>query len=132
MKNNFIVLVVGILLVAVLSGCTYGSGISRNSKEFNTSTTMSMKYDKFDGHKSTSVKVKEGEAIDINVDIVTVSGKISLSIIDENGKSFYKGTDIPTSTFVVSIDKKGKYNIKVSSENHEGSYKISWSKATQK
>ena len=132
MKNKILILITCVLIFAVLSGCTTGSYLTVGSIQKNTSSSMSMSYYKFDGHKSTKIHVKEGEVIEVNVDIVTTKGKIDLSIVDEKEQSVYQGTDIPTSTFIVSLDKAGDYELTVNAENHKGSYKISWGKSEQK
>lgn len=85
---------------------------------------MSMRYDKFDGHKSRSIKLDS--PTEITVDIQSESGSLDLSITDSDGNSYYQGQDIPTSTFSVHLDKPAEYIIKVEAEDHKGSYQLDW------
>lgn len=123
-----ILVILGILLMLLYSGCTTGNYTSSWSKEINTFSRMSMSYKNFNGYKQTKITVKAGEPVNVNAEFVSEEGKIGLSITDQDGNSFYQGTDIPTSSFAVKLDKKGEYTIKVSAENHKGEYKITWSR----
>lgn len=126
MKTRIMGLVLCMMMVFQLVGCTSGSYSVLLANEKNTSNSISMKYSKFNGYKQTTLTLKENETVDVSVDIVTSEGHLDLSIIDENEQSAYQGTDIPTSSFKVTLDKAGKYKIKVSADNHSGSYAISW------
>lgn len=128
--KKYILLII-VSTIFLLSGCTYGSFSTLKSVEKNTFSMMSMSYERFNGYKATSVKVKEGNPIDVNVVIVSEKGKLNMSIADEDGHSVYEGKDIPTSSFSVKLHKSGDYKIKVSGEKHSGSYKITWGKASE-
>ncbi|MDF2988179.1 MAG: hypothetical protein K0R50_3689 [Eubacterium sp.] len=130
--NRFKILIICIITIVILSGCTYGSFTSVGSIEVNTFSKMSMSYQKFNGYKSTDIHVDEGETVEINADIVTEKGKIGMTIEDEDDKKVYEGTDIPTSNFKVTLDKAGDYKVTVTGDKHKGSYKISWDKSEKK
>ncbi len=141
MRIKFYFLLAMITAVTFISGCTYGSGVTIGSVEVNTSSKMSMSYQKFSGYKATDIHLKEGEAVEISVDIVSKEGKIDLTIVKEANKNdeksqkdetIYEGTDLPTSDFTVKIDKPGDYKITVTGDDHKGSYKISWDKEDKK
>jgi hypothetical protein len=132
MRNRSLLFSLIILIIVVLSGCTYGSYSSVGSVEINLPGKMSMSYSKFNGYKATPIHVKKGEPIDVNVNIVSKEGKINVSITDEKDKYIYQGKDIPTSSFVVTLDKEGDYKIRVDGAKHSGSYKITWGKADPK
>lgn len=131
MINKKYILLIIVSTIFLLSGCTYGSFSAIKSFEKNTFSMMSMSYERFNGYKATSVKVKEGNPIDVNVVIVSEKGKLNMSIAGEDGHSVYEGKDIPTSSFSVKLHKSGDYKIKVSGEKHSGSYKITWGKASE-
>ncbi|WP_024831214.1 hypothetical protein [Ruminiclostridium josui] len=131
MTNKKHILLVIVSAIILLSGCTYGSYTSLKSVESNTSSMMSMRYERFNGYKATNIKVKEDNPIDVNFDIVSDKGKLNMSITDEEGESVYEGKEVPTSSFVVRLDKSGKYKLKVQGEKHSGSYKITWGKASE-
>ncbi len=131
MINRKLILFVIVATLLLISGCTYGSYSTLKSVENNTPNMMSMSYERFNGYKATSIKVKEANPIDVNVDIVSNKGKLDISITDKDGESVYKGKDVPTSSFVVTLDKAGDYKLKVQGHKHSGSYKITWGKADE-
>ena len=124
MRRNKIIIFIVLLFILnnTLMGCTYGSYITIKSKENNTRTSMAMSYEKFNGHKSRTIALEDGETCEISVDITSVSGKLNLSITDKEKNSYYERKDMPTSTFKISLDKPGEYIITMEGENHKGSY----------
>ena len=130
-KQNLKVIVLGVLILLSLVSCTSCSLPTINPMGKNTTTSsMSMNYDSFNGDKSTTLSLKENESIDVEIDIVSKSGKISVSIVNEENKSIYEGKALPTSSFAVILNKKGKYEITVSAENHKGSFYVFWERTT--
>jgi PBP1b-binding outer membrane lipoprotein LpoB len=123
MKNKILLITV-LLFALLLAGCTSGNYSTVLSNENNTSTSLSMTYQKFDGIKTATFQTEDNAAV--SVEMVSEEGKLNLSIEDMNGKSYYQGKDIPTSSFVVNLDKAGKYKVTVEGEKHTGSYKIVW------
>ena len=117
-----------IILVSLLTGCTTSSGTVINASESNTSTKMSMSYDKFNGYKERVIEVKEGKPIIVTVNIVTKSGSIDAYITRDNDidNSSYEGHDIQTTKFSVTLSEQGRYTIRVDANNHSGSYSFSW------
>ena len=127
LKKNLYLLIT-LILLAVLTGCTCGSFTILNGSELNTSTKMSMSYEKFNGFKQRNIEVREDETLVISVNIVTEAGSIDAYVAKDNDttNSTYTGKDIPTSSFTVTITKPGKYTIRVDAQNHTGSYSFSW------
>ena len=127
-KQRFSVIILGVLILLSWGLCT---SCSFPTEKNITTPSMSMQYDScFNGHKSTTLSLKENESIDVEIDIVSKSGKISVSIVNEDNKSIYKGIDIPTSSFTVTLNEKGNYEITVSAENHKGSFYVFWERTT--
>jgi len=125
--GRMISLVLAVTAVMILAaGCSFGSYSVVMASENNTQTSMQMSYEKFSGNKNRVISIKEGEACEVTVDIASESGKLDLSIEDEDGNSYYRGTELPTSSFTVYLDKAGKYIIRVEGDVHTGSYNISW------
>lgn len=127
MKKNSLLLIL-VVLLTMLSGCTMGSGTVKNASELNTPTKMSMLYDKFNGYKETQIEVKENEPLIVAISVVTESGSIDAYIAKDNDTDNcdYKGHDIQTSSFAVTLSERGSYTIRVDAENHTGSYSFSW------
>jgi uncharacterized membrane protein len=89
-----------------------------------------MLYDEFTGYKQTHIDVGENETIEVVVSIVTEKGSIDAYIAKDNdiANSSYKGHDIPTMTFTVTLSEPGRYTVRVDAEKHTGSYSFSWGK----
>lgn len=126
MKKIVIGILSIILLATSLIGCTSGSSVEIMSNEKDTSTSMVMSYEKFDGDKSKTIQIKNGEKGTVSVDIVSTSGELNILITDKDGVAYYQCNNTPTSTFSVNLDKEGEYTIKVEAKDHKGSYNISW------
>jgi len=114
----------GLLLLVSLTACTTESYSTYRSFEMNTSKKMSMRYEKFDGHKDRTLSIKE--PTNVNVIIESLNGKLGLSIQDDNGHRVYEGNDLPTSSFTVHLEQVGKYRINVDADHHEGSFELTW------
>jgi hypothetical protein len=115
-----------LLLMLAMTGCPRGSYIVIKGVQTNTAHSMAMRYDRFKGHKTVTVKVPEGEVWEVYVDISTDSGEIGLSITGRDGRSYYQEEELSTSSFTVTLEQAGKYDIRVDAEDHKGSYHISW------
>ncbi len=126
MKQKIIVIVLVVLMVILLVGCTSCNFPVINTYKNITTSSMSMKYDIFNEHKTTNLSLKENEIVDVNMNIVSKSGKLSVSIVNEDNETIYQGIDIPTSSFAVTLNKKGKYQINIDGEKHKGSFHIFW------
>lgn len=113
-----------IIMTLLQTACTSTSGITINSVEKNTATSMKMSYDKFTGIKKKTITLDD--TTEMNVDIKTDSGVLNLSVKGEDGKSFYSGTELPTSSFQVMLDGAGKYEITIMCNDHKGGYDITW------
>ncbi|ACL76268.1 hypothetical protein [Ruminiclostridium cellulolyticum] len=131
MTNRKLILLFLILAAVILPGCTYGNYSSTRSVQINTSSQMYMSYAKFNGTRTTQVRVKKGKPIDVHAKIVSKEGNLDLSVTDDKKNKIYNGKNLPTSSFVVTIDKEGVYNITVRGEKHKGSYKITWGEANE-
>lgn len=111
-----------VLLLA--TACTGGSYTTIGSLENNTSTGMSMSYQYFDGYKTKTFHLDAGETAEADVGIETEEGKLGLSITDQDGSSYYQGTDLPTSSFSVKLEKSGDYTVRFDAVKHKGSYDV--------
>jgi len=134
MKLNKLIFLIMIFLLVLNSGCTYGNYTVTKSVAIDTFSKMYMSYKKFNGYKAAEINVKEGEQYQVNVSIVTKDGKLGLTIAlkndekDKQDESIYEGNELPDCNFKITLDKPGKYIIKVTGEDHSGSYEITWNK----
>lgn len=128
MMRNLKVKVITTMIVVVmfLVGCSGGGYRTVMSMENNTNNKTEMSYSSFKGSKFTSLKLKNGDELNLNVEVVTKEGNLTITLIDESNKELFK-TENPKEPIKekIKIDKDSTYKIKVEG-NHKGSYKITW------
>ena len=130
MKKSILSLCLSLMIMFSACGCVTGSHYTLMSVENNTTTQMSMKYKKFNGYKQTKIKVQKDQPVEVKVDIESNSGTLDAFIRredDENDFAF-RGSDIKTSSFTVTLTNEGTYILRVDAKKHSGSYKFSWEK----
>lgn len=128
MKKHCIIIMATLSLAAITGGCAFGGGITIGSVEQNTPTKMSMSYSKFDGYRKTTIKVEENQPVTVMVAIVSEKGSLDAYIALDNDQAItaYEGHNIPTSSFVVTLNEPGNYTLRVDANDHKGSYAFNW------
>jgi major membrane immunogen (membrane-anchored lipoprotein) len=121
-----------IVLVVFLVGCSGGSYRTIMSMENTTANSTEMSYSSFKGSKFISQRLKSGDELSLNVEVVTKEGSLTITLTDENNKELFK-TENPKESIKekIKIDKDSTYKIKVEG-NHKGSYKITWDVTSSK
>ncbi|HHV10343.1 MAG TPA: hypothetical protein GXX75_08720 [Clostridiales bacterium] len=115
-----------IITVLGLSGCTKSSSVEIGSLENNTNARTSMSYTLFTGTKTREITVEKDKPIDVAVDIETKSGSLDLSITNEAGEYSYEGHDLETNSFVVTLSDAGNYTVQIITKKHKGGFTITW------
>ena len=100
-----------------------GSGLQMGWVERNTRDHWSATYAFHDGYQQRTIN-SDGEPIVLEVEIVSSSGEIGMTITDENGNVIYEEQGIETSSFEIEIP--GKVTIKITGDDHKGSFSLSW------
>lgn len=114
-------------IIVTLASCTRGSYSVLMGNETNTSNKMSMAYEEFNGYNEREIEVSEGKTFTLNIDIVTDSGKLDMSIISKKSEEvIFERDDLVTSEFTFEISQSGKYIIKFEGIDHYGSYCVEW------
>ena len=118
------VIAVVIFVVILRSGVApTGSGLQMGWVESNTRDHWSAKYAFHDGYQQRTINT-DGEETVLEVEIVSCSGEIGMTVTDDNGNVIYDQQGIKTSSFEIEIS--GKVTVKITGDNHKGSYSISW------
>ena len=118
------VIAVVIFVVILRSGVApTGSGLQMGWVESNTRDHWSATYAFHDGYQQRTINT-DGEPTVLEVEIVSSSGEIGMMITDENGNVIYDQQRIETSSFEIEIS--GKVIVKITGEDHKGSYSLSW------
>ena len=100
-----------------------GSGLQMGWVESNTRDHWSATYAFHDGYQQRTINT-DGEATVLEVEIASSSGEIGMTVTDENGNVIYDQQGIETSSFEIEIS--GKVTVKITGEDHKGSYSLSW------
>jgi len=118
------VIAVVIFVVILRSGVApTGSGLQMGWVESNTRDHWSATYAFHDGYQQRTINT-DGEATVLVVEIVSSSGEIGMTVTDENGNVIYDQQGIETSSFEIEIS--GKVTVKITGEDHKGSFSLSW------
>lgn len=118
------VIAVVIFVIILRSGVApTGSGLQMGWVESNTRDHWSATYAFHDGYQQRTINT-DGEPTVLEVEIVSSSGEIGMMITDENGNVIYDQQRIETSSFEIEIS--GKVTVKITGEDHKGSYSLSW------
>ena len=118
------VVAVVIFVVILRSGVApIGSGLQMGWVESNTRDHWSATYAFHDGYQQRTINT-DGEHTILEVEIVSSSGEIGMTVTDENGKVIFDQQEIETSSFEIEIF--GKVTIKIIGEDHKGSFSLSW------
>jgi len=129
MKKSISIVII-MFIMMFLIGCTKSSYVIISGQDNDSSTQMSMTYEQFSGYKETQIKVKDGEEVKVSVKIATAGGTIDAYIAKDNNEStaVYKGNDIKSSNFTVTLKEAGTYTIRVDGDKHTGGYLFNWGK----
>ena len=118
------VIAIVIFVVILRSGVApTGSGLQMGWVESNTRDHWSATYAFHDGYQQRTINT-DGEPTVLEVEIVSSSGEISMTVTDENGTVIYDQQGIETSSFEIEIF--GKVTVKITGDDHKGSYSLSW------
>lgn len=95
------------------------NGLSFSGSRMGNGSQLIMKYSVFNTTDSQYFEMDQGDVID--ADIVSDSGKLSVTVQSEDGETVYENEDVPTGAFQIEIKKKGIYKIKVTGKKAKGS-----------
>ena len=118
------VIAVVILVVILRTGvASSGSGLQMGWVESNTRDHWSATYAFHDGYQQRTINA-DGEPTVLEVEIVSNSGEIGMTVMDENGNVIFDQQGIETSSFEIEIPNK--VIVKIIGEEHKGSFSLSW------
>ena len=113
-----------ILMLVLKSGfASTQSGLQMGWIESNTRDHWSATYSFHDGYVQRTINT-DGEPSTLEIEIVSSSGEIGMTVTDENGNVIYNQQGIETSSFEIEIS--GKVTVRITGEDHKGSFSLSW------
>ena len=106
------VLIVSTLLCACAQGSAFNGNMTRDEDHFD------MTFEILNTSYSHELEMKEGEALEVTVDIE--SGDLSLLIQKDDDKPIYQGNRIESAKFQVGIEAEGTYTLTVIGKRARG------------
>ena len=106
------VLIVSTLLCACAQGAVFNGNMTRDKDHFD------MTFEILNTSYSHELEMKEGEAIEVTVDVE--SGNLSLLIQKDDDKPIYQGNRIESAKFQVGIEAEGTYTLTVIGKRARG------------
>ena len=125
MKKRISAVLLLLVMLLTVTGCEFSSTVM--SSERTTPNGFSMSYKKFNGVRNYDIRT-EGNGAVITMDIVSESGKLGVRILDRDDTVVYEANDLVTGSYVIVLPGSGKHVIKMTAEDHRGSYAFDWSK----
>lgn len=130
MRKTIFLIAIILFSTIMITACSNDSTTLYKSSEFRTNNSVSIKYERLNGildePEDEPITVYDDETCTFKFDITTESGKLDISIEDENGKVVYNKVEVPTSNFKFIVDKAGEYIVYFEAENHKGGFKLVW------
>lgn len=113
-----------ILILVLNSGfASTQSGLKMGWVESNTRDHWSATYSFHDGYVQRVIN-SDGDPTILNAEVVSASGEIGMTITDEDGNTIFDQQGIETSSFQIEIP--GRVTVKITGEDHRGSYSLNW------
>jgi len=100
-----------------------GSGLKMGWVERSTHDRWSATYAFYDGYQQRTINT-DAEPTVLEVEIVSASGEIGMTVMDEDGTVLYDEQRIGTSSFEIPI--AGRVIVKITGDEHKGSFSLSW------
>ena len=127
LNKNLLLLFCSLALILSLIGCFKGSCTIVKSIGNDTNNSMKMSYSKFNGTKFKSLNLKSGDVLQLDINVSTTSGILSIYVLTEDGTEIYN-IDNPKTPLSekINVSKDGNYKIKLTADNHSGDYDINW------
>lgn len=100
---------------------------ARNMVQTNWGSRWDASYGYLDGYRQRRATLEEG-AHTVSVEITTESGELSLTVTGQDGREYYKASELQTSTFDIPLEVTGKekLTLRIDAKAHRGSYQIRW------
>lgn len=126
-NKNLLLLFCSLTIILSMIGCFKDNCTIVKSIGNETNNSMKMSYSKFSGTKFKSLQLKSEDVLQLNINVSTTSGILSIYVLTEDGTEVYN-IDNPKTPLSekINISKDGNYKIKLTADNHSGNYDINW------
>ena len=112
-----------LILVLKIGFASTRSGLRMGWTESSTRDHWSATYSFHDGYVQRTVN-SDADPTVLEIEIISSSGEIGMTVTDENGNVIFDERGIETSSFEIEIS--GKVIIKITGKDHKGSFSLHW------
>lgn len=124
-KSRLLLLVT--LLAVLTAGCTLEIGMLSSS----ANRQMQARYTYFDGIKSKSVRLQQGDSLLLNFEAVVESGSLMLRVRDPNGeviweKQYPASKEAVRLAYTLEAPRTGSNRMEVEADQSQGGFTLSW------
>ena len=116
------------ILIAALAALITGCGSAQNAETPSMNIDFVNGQTVYSGTEQRFYQVKEGNAGELKITVTRESGNLNISVCPVNDPQHYcyRGTDIPSSDFTVTLPEPGEYKVFVEADKFAGSYIFDW------
>ncbi len=114
-----------VIIILFSTGCTQGSYRIRTGEVEFSPGYASGSYTRCHGYKEQVIKAEAGEVYTISNLVRTDEGELQTLMLGPDRAVF--GEFSGTGEMVLQISQSGRYRIRVSAQEHQGSFALSWS-----
>ncbi len=111
------------LVLAFTFGCASSVGVKETNYKKDGKSVIMVSYKKLNAKKNYEIAVGEGERVAVEIEIVSESGSLALSIGRVGYLADYGGNNLETGSFTVYLNEAGTYDMIFSAKDHAGSFK---------
>ena len=122
MKKKFVILVILLIFILLLNGCSGGRHIFVFGGIQPGENSLNGEYRRFYGHYFKRVQFNENDIVKFNFNQDTKRGNIEASLINSDGEEI----DFIKDEKDFQIEENDNYKIQVNGSGHRGSFKLEW------
>ena len=123
MVKKLTALFFALLVPMIAFGCATSVGVKEMSYRKDGKSVVKVSYKKLNDKKSYTITVGEGERVAVEIEIVSESGSLALSIGRVGFPLDYSGNNLETGSFTVYLNEAGTYDMVFLAKDHAGSFK---------
>ena len=122
--GKFALCILIVVLLAILAGCDSGQDAEQPCMNINAENGHTV----YNGTEQRFYRLEEGQSGKLAVSVTRESGSLSISVFPSASpeQRCYRGTDIPTADFMVTLSEPGEYKVWIEADSFAGSYGFEW------
>lgn len=116
------------ILIAALPAMLTGCGSRQDAEKPCMNISYKNGQSVYTGTEQRFYQLEEGQTGKLTVSVTQESGSLSISVFPTAAPEqyCYRGTDIPSSEFSVTLSEPGEYKVWIEADHFAGSYGFEW------